>query len=85
MRRIRNRVLCLDVHRDSVTGCVEIFDGVEAEITKQRFSTPATEIRRLADWLATFEIELVVIEATGVYWKPVYYGLEELFSTMSGW
>ena len=35
--------------------------------------------RELADWLATFEVELVVMEATGVYWKPVYYGLEDLF------
>ena len=79
MRRIRNRVAGLDVHRDSVTGCVEIFDGVDVEVTKQRFSTTARGIRELADWLATFEVELVVMEATGVYWKPVYYGLEDLF------
>ena len=79
MRRIRNRVAGLDVHRDSVTACVEIFDGVDVEVTKQRFSTTARGIRELADWLATFEVELVVMEATGVYWKPVYYGLEDLF------
>ena len=79
MRRIRNRVAGLDVHRDSVTGCVEIFDGVDVEVTKQRFSTTARGIRELADWLAIFEVELVVMEATGVYWKPVYYGLEDLF------
>ena len=79
MRRIRNRVAGLDVHRDSVTGCVEIFDGVDVEVTKQRFATTAKGIRELADWLATFEVELVVMEATGVYWKPVYYGLEDLF------
>ena len=79
MRRIRNKVGGLDVHRDSVTGCVEIFDGVDVEVTKAKFSTTATGIRELADWLATFEVELVVMEATGVYWKPVYYGLEDLF------
>jgi len=79
VRRIRNRVAGLDVHRDSVTGCVECFDGVDVEVTKQRFSTTARGIRELADWLATFEVELVVMEATGVYWKPVYYGLEDLF------
>lgn len=79
MRRIRNRVAGLDVHRDSVTGCVECFDGVDVEVTKQRFSTTARGVRELADWLAIFEVELVVMEATGVYWKPVYYGLEDLF------
>ena len=79
MRRIRNRVGGLDVHRDSVTACVEIFDGIDVEVSKERFSTTATGIRELADWLATFEVELVVMEATGVYWKPVYYGLEDLF------
>ena len=79
MRRIRNRVAGLDVHRDSVTGCVECFDGVDVEVNKQRFSTTAKGIRELADWLADFEVELVVMEATGVYWKPVYYGLEDLF------
>jgi len=79
MRRIRNRVAGLDVHRDSVTGCVECFDGVDVEVTTQKFSTTARGIRELADWLATFEVELVVMEATGVYWKPVYYGLEDLF------
>ncbi|NNF89238.1 MAG: IS110 family transposase [Acidimicrobiia bacterium] len=79
MRRIRNRVAGLDVHRDSVTGCVECFDGVDVEVSKRRFSTTARGIRELAEWLATLEVELVVMEATGVYWKPVFYGLEDLF------
>ncbi|MBK9296524.1 MAG: hypothetical protein IPN02_07600 [Candidatus Microthrix sp.] len=39
MRRISNRVAGLDVHRDSVTACVEIFDGVEVSVIKERFST----------------------------------------------
>ena len=33
----------------------------------------------LRDWLASFEIELVGMEATGVYWKPIYYMLEDDF------
>jgi transposase len=31
------------------------------------------------DWLASFEVRLVGLEATGVYWKPVYYLLEDDF------
>ena len=79
MRRIWNRVAGLDVHRDSVTGCVEIFDGIEVEVTKAQFATTAKGIRELAEWLGSFEVELVVMEATGVYWKPVFYPLEGLF------
>jgi transposase len=38
----------------------------------------ATIIER-SDWLATFEVTLVGMESTGVYWKPVYYVLEDRF------
>jgi transposase len=34
---------------------------------------------QLRDWLASFEVELVGMEATGVYWKPIYYLLEDDF------
>ena len=33
----------------------------------------------LRDWLASFEVTLVGMEATGVYWKPIYYMLEDDF------
>jgi transposase len=74
-----NRVGGLDVHRDSVAACVKVFTGVEVEVTKQRFSTTGKGVRELGDWLATHEVELVVMESTGVYWKPVFYVLEGLF------
>ena len=38
MRRIHNRVGGLDVHRDSVVACVELFDGRSVEVEKHRFS-----------------------------------------------
>jgi transposase len=34
---------------------------------------------QLRDWLASFVVTLVGMEATGVYWKPVYYLLEDDF------
>ena len=42
MRRIHDRVGGLDVHRDSVVACVELFDGRSVEVDKQSFSTTAT-------------------------------------------
>ena len=35
--------------------------------------------RVLSEWLAERQVDLVAMEATGVYWKPVYYALEERF------
>src|SRR3546814_409400 len=79
MRRIRDRVAGLDVHRDSVVACVELFDGTSVQVDKATFSTTAKGVRDLGEWLAESEVELVVMEATGVYWRPVYYGLEDRF------
>jgi len=39
-------------------------------------------VDELARWLADFEVNRVVMESTGVYWKPVYYGLEGLFDQL---
>lgn len=82
MRRIRNQVAGLDVHRDSVTACVKVFDRGGERVTSQRFSTTGAGVRDLAAWLTEANVELVVMEATGVYWKPVYYGLEDLVGEM---
>lgn len=82
MRRIHDRVGGLDVHRDSVVACVELFDGRSVEIDKATFSTTVAGVRELGEWLAEREVELVVMEATGVYWRPVYYGLEDRFGEL---
>jgi len=42
----------------------------------QRFSTFTTDLTRLADWLAACRVTSVAMEATGVYWIPVYEILE---------
>jgi transposase len=82
MRRIRDRVAGLDVHRDSVTACVQLFDGRDVEVDKQRFGTTGAGVRALGEWLAEREVTLVVMEATGVYWKPIFYPLEGLFEEL---
>lgn len=80
MRRMWDRVAGLDVHRDTVVACVELFDGHRVEIERQTFSTTVAGVGQLGEWLAEREVELVVMEATGVYWRPVYYGLEDRFA-----
>lgn len=82
MRRIHDRVGGLDVHRDSVVACAELFDGTTVQVDKATFSTTATGVRELGEWLAEREVQLVVMEATGVYWRPIYYGLEDRFGEL---
>jgi len=82
VRRIHDRVGGLDVHRDSVVACVELFDGRSVEVDKQSFSTTVAGVGQLGEWLAEREVELVVMEATGVYWRPVFYGLEDRFAEL---
>ena len=80
MEQIHDRVAGLDVHRDSVTACVRT-PGKRAgsTIEKERFATTTAGLGLLAGWLADRDVDLVAMEATGVYWKPVYYALEHDF------
>lgn len=80
MDQIHDRVAGLDVHRDSVVACARATGprgGAVAE--KERFGTTTAQLSRLRDWLADRQVSLVAMEATGVYWKPVYYALEHRF------
>ena len=80
MEQIHDRVAGLDVHRDQVTACVRL-PGPRggARIEKGRFGTTTGGLAALAEWLAGHAVTLAAMEATGVYWKPVYYALEGRF------
>jgi transposase len=80
MDRIVERCCGLDVHKSSVTACVRITEegGRVRQITEE-FAATTQGLLLLRDWLASFEVELVGMEATGVYWKPIYYMLEDNF------
>lgn len=80
MEQIHDRVAGLDVHRDEVAVCVRRpgpRGGVQTE--KARFNTTTGGLAALAEWLAGHAVTLAAMEATGVYWKPVYYALEGRF------
>ena len=72
MKRIRERVAGLDVHRDTVVACCQVKQPDRSiEVTKQSFATTANGLGQLAAWLSDAGVETVAMEATGVYWKPV--------------
>jgi len=83
MEVIVERVAALDVHKASVTGCVRVPDGAGGrEPHVAEFQTTVRGLLALRDWLAAHRVSQVVMEATGVYWKPVWYLLEDDFELM---
>jgi transposase len=83
LKRIVQRCAGLDVHKASITACVRIATAKnkdeEPHQQIRKFKTTTQGLLQLREWLAAFEVELVGMEATGVYWKPVYYVLEDDF------
>jgi transposase len=73
----------LDVHRDSVVATVRLPGNGKSRRRREQqsrsFGTTIGQLETLADWLQGFGVTLVGMEATGVYWKPVFYVLERRF------
>ena len=69
----------LDVHRDTVVACARIHKRTKVTQSVETFGTTTTELLRLSSWLAEKECTHVAMEATGVYWKPVWHVLEGAF------
>ena len=71
----------LDVAKDEVVACVRVpDDGAGGKGRRQEirtFSTFTRGLEALADWLKDEGVTDVVMEATGQYWKPVWYVLED--------
>jgi transposase len=80
VERLIERCAGLDVHKASVTATVRVPDDQGGRQTETRtFRATTTGLVLLGDWLASFGVTVVGLESTGVYWKPVYYLLEDDF------
>ena len=72
--------LMLDVHKASITACVRAPGEVgEPHQEIREFSATTRGLLQLRAWLASFAVRLVGMDATGVYWNPVYYLLEDYY------
>lgn len=70
----------LDVHRDSVVATVRVpGQGARRSQHQQEFGTTIPELNALAEWLGEHRVSLIGMEATGIYWKPVFAVLEGHF------
>ena len=72
MEVLHLRCAGLDVHQDSVVACVRLAEGGRVERHVETFATTTADLERLSAWLAGSGITHVAMEATGVYWKPVW-------------
>jgi len=83
METVVERLAALDVHKEQVTACVRVpGEGRSREQHVAEFPTTVAGLLTLRDWLAAFGVQQVVMEATGVYWKPVWAILEDEFECL---
>jgi transposase len=78
MEQVFERVCGLDVHKATIAACVRVPDAQGRRVQYvQTFGTTTADLLALRDWLEAHGVIHVAMESTGVYWKPVYYVLEE--------
>lgn len=58
----------IDVHKKVIVAC--LVNGGEQEL--REFGTTTSEIKTLANWLIESGCEMIAMESTGVFWKPLY-------------
>ena len=83
MEILYERCCGLDIHKRMVVACL-VGPGPTGAPTKEvrSFGTMTDDLMRLADWLAANAVTHVVMESTGVYWKPIWNLLEDRFTLL---
>ena len=78
MEVIYERCAGLDVGKDEVVACIRVPDGAGGRRQEvHSYPTFSSGLESLAEWLQDHDVTQVVLEATGQYWKPIWYVLEE--------
>lgn len=73
----------LDIHKQTVQGCVRLLkpDGqVSQEV--RCFGTTTGALRELRTWLESLGVTHVAMESTGVFWQPIWNILEGGFDLL---
>jgi transposase len=72
MEVMHERVAGLDVHKATIVACVRIQSGRQVKRECRTFSTTTDDLQALLRWLTQERCSHVAMEATGVYWIPVW-------------
>lgn len=80
MESMIERCAGLDMHQAIILATVRMPDGHGGRaVITQSFGTMTVDLLALRDWLQACGVTDVAMESTGVYWKPLYYLLEDGF------
>jgi transposase len=77
MEVLHPRCCGLDVHKDTVVACLRLVSDGKVTTEVRTFQTTTADLLRLSGWLAENECTHVAMEATGIYWKPVWHVLDD--------
>ena len=77
MKLLYQRCCGLDVHKETVVACLRLVADGKVTTEVRTFQTTTADLLRLSAWLAANECTHVAMEATGVYWKPVWHILDD--------
>lgn len=72
----------LDVHKNEVVACIRIGGGRDVRREHRRFGTTTSALMEMSAWLTEHKCTHVVMEATGIYWRPVWHILEGHFELL---
>lgn len=67
----------LDVHKDTVVACVRHMANGAVRREVRTFKTTTKDLLALSEWLAGEGCTHIAMEATGVYWRPVWHVLSD--------
>jgi hypothetical protein len=83
VKTIVRRCAALDVHKDSIAATVRTpRRGGGREQQQATFGASTTALLGLRDWLPAHKVTQVAMEATGIYWRPVWAVLEDEFELL---
>ncbi|HEX3418566.1 MAG TPA: transposase, partial [Stellaceae bacterium] len=69
---LHKQVVGLDVHQATIVACVRRMDGAKVRRQYRSFATTTAGLLDLQAWPRACRCSPVAMEATGVYWKPVW-------------
>lgn len=68
MQKVYERCCGIDVHKKMIVACLK--RGVKQEL--RQFGTMTKDIQELTTWLLEESCQMIAMESTGSYWKPLY-------------
>jgi transposase len=79
MDTLIERCAGIDIGKDEVVACIRTpRPGGRGRVkTTRTFTTFTSSLEAMLEWFTEHGVTAVVMEATGSYWKPVWYLLEE--------